>query len=501
MKPVRFFLISLMLLLFLRTIFVWYGFDRMPLLSNNDEAVFNDPAISMMRGTGLVAKSYSGIMDMDTVFGHFPPLYIAVQSAVFGMAGISPLSLRGLNIVFFILYVLLFALLVFRFRAMGIYDPYAALWVMALLLSDPTGFSFCRMGRPESLAIFFALSAFLALTAPSGITARRRHWVFSGLLIGCAIAVHLEMVTSLVIYVILAFLKFFKRDKKVLLALLVLPFGVLACIWVGAHGTKSLAALAQFRRMYSCSSGGFLRGYRIFDLVRMMAAKNFQAFNGAGGFAMILVGFSWVAIAIRFLHGLTQRSVRANQGYRCLLFMGAVAVIHFIMIDRFFGSATQRIITILPPALMGLGVALSHLRLSKAGRWVLNGILGFLLLAGLTGHAVYLRKIHREWDERDPSRFSAFVSELPQNKRIAAAFPLWFELIKSGHDIFVLGSGAPCHVDSAATIDLNSMDMMVLYSDDVFFSPQDVTGWDKEEMIVGARGFIIFRKTGFSKTP
>jgi len=125
----RYFLVNfLIIFIVVRSLLVWYGFDRLPRLSNNDEVIQNDAAVAMSKGFGLVAKSYDGVMDLGKIYGHHPPVFPLLQSAIFRLFGFSALTLRASDIVFFILYSVFFVMLLYRLKNMGVYDNFAFFW-------------------------------------------------------------------------------------------------------------------------------------------------------------------------------------------------------------------------------------------------------------------------------------------------------------------------------------------------------------------------------------
>ena len=85
------------LLIILRVIIGWYGFDTLPLISNNDEVIIQDPAVSLSQGTGLIAPSFKGLIIND-LYAHHPPIFIWIQAIIFRLLGFSEFSLRGLGV-------------------------------------------------------------------------------------------------------------------------------------------------------------------------------------------------------------------------------------------------------------------------------------------------------------------------------------------------------------------------------------------------------------------
>jgi 4-amino-4-deoxy-L-arabinose transferase-like glycosyltransferase len=152
-----------------RIILVWYGFDRLPFLSSNDEVLYNDAAVAMSKGFGLVAKSLAGTMDLGKIYGHHPPLFPLIQSVIFRLFGFSAFTLRALGIACFILYSILFIVLLYRLKNIGIYDDFSFFSTDLLFISDPTSFDYARWGRPDSLALFFGIVAFRFIISVKGI--------------------------------------------------------------------------------------------------------------------------------------------------------------------------------------------------------------------------------------------------------------------------------------------------------------------------------------------
>lgn len=495
MKTARICITLLVLLLTVKCIAVWYGFDRLPLLSTNDEATFNDPAFWMAKGEGLVAKSLDGTLGMERVYAQFPPLYITLQALIFRLFSLSAFTLRGSNIFFFIAYICLLLAIFYHLKKHGIYDNFSVFWVSLILIAEPTIFSFCRMGRPESLGLFFAISAFLLLLSEKRLTASRGRWVISAILIGLSISAHFEMAIFYAIFAVLVGVKFRNKDRRLGLILLLLPTLGLIFIWITIYRAKSWDALTQFYKLYSFfHSCGYTRGFRICDLCRNFLSGSFRSFNQNGGFALILISFSWMMIFIRVFNNFKHKFLHPTPWVGWLFAMSLFAIIEFLVLTLYFGTTTQRIVTVFPVSLVGLGVAISHLRLNKLNRYILISILGLLTIAGLILHGAYLYKVHHEWTNRDPTRFSHIVHNIPVGKKIAAAFPIWLEFTKSGYAVRLIDTGVPYSNDSFYNPEVvNRYDIIILFSNHVFINAGHLSNKKRKTITVGGVDFTVFQ--------
>src|ERR1700679_201877 len=89
-------------LLVLRAAALLTGLDRLPMLpSVNPEVIINDPALALSSGHGFVAFSFEhSVNGLNRLYGHFPPLYIALQAVIFRLFGFSAIAMRASSVVF-----------------------------------------------------------------------------------------------------------------------------------------------------------------------------------------------------------------------------------------------------------------------------------------------------------------------------------------------------------------------------------------------------------------
>ena len=435
-------------LFILRCAAVWCGFDRLPYLSNNDEAGFNDPALCMVEGKGLVSEGLEGAMGMEKVFSQYPPVYMSVQAQIFKWFGLNTFTLRGPSVLFFCVYTFLLLLLFSRLRLMGLFDDYSAAWVALLLLSDPTTLAACRQGRCESLALLFSIAAFSLLFSKEGVVYTKTKWAVSAVLIGLALSTHFSMANTFIVFTMMTVIMQWKRSKSFTLLLVCVPVIVLAIIWVVVHGERSWDAAAQFWRIKeafhapSIEPGpNYLRGFRLGYLLNAFIKGQLETFNQHGGFSMLVVSFAWFTIGVRILWGFIKRAAWNESQNNALLIVGLFCFSNMLVIAIFMGSTTQRIVTILPIALVGLGAAIAHLQLSRNKRALLTVCLAMMVAAGIAGNVIYLRKVLIQWEDRDPDRFIEFVKDIPLDSNIAATYLLWYEFKRTGRKVRIIGSG------------------------------------------------------------
>jgi len=493
--------IALVLLLCTKMALVWYGFDRLPLLPNNDEAAINDPALFLSRGEGFAAKSLAGLLRLDEVFAHYPPVYPLLQALVYRSFGISGLTLRGSNIIFFTLYVCLLILIFSILRKKGFLDTWAFYWVSFLLLTDPTTFYFARMGRSDSLGIFFALFSLFLLFSTKDKIRKKWIWISSGCLIGLALATHYQMISLWMTYVCIVFGIHQKQERKD--ALSALAFSILTPIilLLIVLKTEFFTGIKQVWWIYSHyqTLGLAEKCGNIFEPFKAALSGNIQVFAQKGGSAFFVIILSWGLIFSRIVYPKqADTTLLPPNGKKLLLMMGIVSLLHFFMI-LLVDTFTQRIISIFPAALIALGFSLSHIRRHTV-RYILNCLCAIFLVCGFIGQGYYLHKAHAEWDIRNPRRLEEFVQGIPRDKKVAAVFPFWLEFAKAHHKIRMLDTGAPGDLD--ALLDgpnaINSFDLVIIFDkgDSSYQTKilESLEKYNREKITIGLQKFIVLSK-------
>jgi len=496
----RKFVIRIIFSLFiLRCIVVWYGYDRLPLLSNNDEAGINDPAICMSKGYGLVSRGIEGAMGLEKVFSYYPPVYISFQSLIYKIFGLNTFTLRGPSIIFFCAYTLLLLLLFRKLRSIGVFDDFSTFWVSLFLLTDPTVLSYAHQGRCESLAILFAIAAFFVLVSQKGIIYFRRNWIVSAIFVGLSLSTHFEMATIYIVFSIFTVAIQWKRSKWFTVGLISIPLFVTALIFVAAHGGRTGEAISQLtivEKAYHAPGNTFLSGFRVGAWIKAIFSKQIEQANLVGGFTMLLVCVAWICVAIRSLGCVVVNSEKNEYRRKTILLAGLFCCSNLLIIAMFMGSATQRVITILPVALFGMGVALSHLQVPRSSKKLLSICLAVIVLTGIGGNGIYFRKVYREWNERAPRRFEEYAKGFPKNSNIAAAFPWWYELNRLGHKVRMIGVGTPGAreylVSSPEIVD--NYDIIILFEGDLFIPETWLEERITETVTIGGKRFVVYYK-------
>jgi hypothetical protein len=465
----------------------------MPRITNTDEVYYNDPAVSMSKGYGFIGKSLEGTMKLEKYYAIHPPIFMLLQAGIFRIFGLSAFTLRGTEIFFFIFYMLLIVFLFYRLKYIGIYDNFAFFWITLLFLTEPTTFSCSRSGRSDMLGLFFGIAAFVLILSKSGVSISKKRWIFSASMIGLSISTHLAMIHFWLAYIIAACFLFGRRNRSFCALLIILPFFIFFGIWMAVYRENSLGALIQLHQHTAYFKGYF----SFFGLVRSLLSNSLREFNQKGGVAFVLIVFSWVAIIVRLRCNLKQRLLDIKLGNSWIFMMALFAVGNFLFMVLFTGSGSTRAIVVLPIALAGLGVAVTRLNIRAIFKYLLTGLLGFLVFVGLMGHIYYFFKMRADWQDRAPGRFLRFVASIPFDKKVATVSNLWYEFIKSGHNrvriIDFCFEEDKIYWQKNSDL-LNSFDIIILDQNHPLLNSRVLSKRLCEVVTIGGENFIVLRR-------
>lgn len=423
--------IVLFLLLLIKSTALFWGFDRLPFLPNNDEMVVNDCALSFSRGMGFRAASIPGPLKLDTYFGHYMPLYIFEQAAVFKLFGLSTFTLRIPNILFTVAYWVFFFLLLRRLLRLGIIDHFAFSLSAFLFLFEPTSLVWARQGRADSLALCLAMAAFLVVLSAKGPRPTRVRSLTGSFLIGLGLCAHLTVLPIALLYWVIVSLHTPKRSWINAFLFALTPLLVVLGFWVIAHGNQAIPAYHQLTRILEhlkVQGADNLLGIKFFSDI--FFKRDLRGFSTAGGLLLFLAIAACIFIFVRFWltrnNTNTLKPLWRNALYYAVFFAFSCV---FIVAVIFSDSRTHRLIPLGPFTLIGLSIALSHLSAGQR-RFKTAAIIflaGFSVI-GLTGYYVYFSKLMREWKERSPYRYAELIRSIPAHKKILSTHLLWFEL-------------------------------------------------------------------------
>lgn len=430
-------ILVIFLILLLRIFLLWLGYDRLPYLPTvGDEVIINDAAVSLSRGEGFVAKSFENDpMGIDKVYGHYPPLFHILQSIIFRVFGISPFTLRFLNIFSQILSLFLLLYFFQRLKFFNVLDTFAFFTISCLLLLEPVSLCIARQARMDMLAVLFGIISVVILL-PFGLSDKspKWRWILSSIFIGLALSVHTESNIFWLFFLIIVIFRIKQLGWRFAIMLLCLPILFFMTIWILVHKGNSIYALMQMKKIASLVLGGFSREY----FVDMFFSLDPRIFMNRGGVALLLVFLSWFAISIKLFNNLITRRLSPQSQSQPWLYITTLYSIGCLFILHFFSPqiGSMRISVALPLALLTLGIAISHL--SSKARNFLIPVFSIFILFELLCLGVYFNKLHTEYKIRDPNRFDFIVNSLPPSKKVAADPRLWFSFIIREYPVCVL---------------------------------------------------------------
>jgi 4-amino-4-deoxy-L-arabinose transferase-like glycosyltransferase len=159
----RNFLYLILFLLLLHTTCMLYRYgDLPPAPVIGDEVTINDPAIALSQGRGLIAPSFGGSsFGLDHLYGHFPPIYIWVESLAVRALGVSAYSLRLTTTVMGVLACAVFLFTTWCLCRWKLADPVTAGFAACLYALNASVIALHRIARMDSMVEFFALASLL----------------------------------------------------------------------------------------------------------------------------------------------------------------------------------------------------------------------------------------------------------------------------------------------------------------------------------------------------
>lgn len=414
------------ILLVVRAAALFVGLDRLPLVpAAPPEVMINDPAVALSRGYGLAAFSFEHSLNrLNILYANFPPVYIALQSLVFRVLGVSAMTLRVPGVLADLGACVFFLLVLREFYARKIVDRPGVTIAGILLLLEPITLIHDRSGRMESLCVLFgSLSLYLCVRAD-----RDGRWQVpllcaSAVAAGLALATHFE---SLVICAVPALwtVARIRRLRYGWIALNALPLIVLLAVWALTYGAKSMEAFHQLRQLAvyapksSLDVGGVVAG---------VASGNRRAALQSGGPAIIVILAALGLGACRILVASLQRKREEipAEWHSALLRFTAIVLVQCALIQFIVpGPGATRINVMVPFAVLCLGVALSWL-----GNWtrkLATAAAGLMILLQLAVTIAYLGELRNSWQTRSAQRFDALVSAIPADARVVAVPEFWF---------------------------------------------------------------------------
>ena len=422
--------ICILLCLFVvRGFFCFYGFDRRPLVSSNDEVIIEDPALALARGQGLRLVSFPGL-ELTKMWAHYPPAFFLIQAAVYKVFGFSPASSRIPGICFSLLGVaILCGILVALFRTEYI-DRFAMFASLLLLLFDPFIVVISRVGRMEQLALFFGLAGLAAvICATSPLRVSLWRWYCGAVLIGLSISTHPSAVLYWITFAALVFIA--RRELGIfkMALLLAIPAFAMAALWCAVYGDRSLIALDQMIRISRISVAPSLGMANFLQSIR---ARDIDMFKQAGGTAYVLLFAGWAALAVR-------AAIRPHSGperWRSALWVFLIAGLFQMIAAWKFNLYVARTLLFVPLGILNLSIAIAWL--PQIQRRVVAALAGAFAMVQLALFVNYFTRLTANRETWSPGRFDALVDSIPANATVLSTYQLWHTFMGRGREVAII---------------------------------------------------------------
>lgn len=455
------------------------AYDRLPRFPNDDEVVMNDPAVAISEGKGLVGPSFGATEDLADLYAHQEPLFLFMQAGMIEVFGFSPGVVRGLPILAHLAYLLLLSGVAVWLATRTDRRWDGALFLVVLMLFEPTMFGTARWSRPDSLVWLFGVAAGLVLFISVSSGRPKLIWL-STFFMGISLALHLEALILWGGFTVAVWL--LVREPGLRLALVSLPWVVPIGIWLLSHGARSWNALMQMRSIQSQALG--------VDLSLFAGGLTSpQGWLAVGAIPlMLLIAAAGASLLVLGRDLLRHRRPEGAVVACCIASGWAIA---FIVGGA--GGAKSRFLTALPVAVTVLSFLLS--RLERGRVWVLRS-LAIATLFAATMTAGYLLLGSRKLDVMAPDRYDELVDAIPRDARVAAVSQLWYELQSRDHDFRLLIPGlAPDrefweeHGDVLATFDV-----IVMNQGNELLSESSIENYDRLEYRVGDELMVMLKR-------
>lgn len=474
----------IMVIFFIRFFLIWLGYDRLPLLPGcPDEILFNDPAVSFSRGTGLALKSFKyDFIKSDQFFAMYPPVFPLIQSLIFKYFDISPFTLRFLNIFSHIVSLILLLCILYKLKNENIIDGFAFIAVTLLVLTEPETFRLARAGRLDMLVCLFGLiSIVIPLYFYPNKECSKLYWILSSIFVGFSISTHPEGIFYLLTLVTM--LNYKKLEWKFILLLIILPILIFLSFYT-IHGKYYFEALSIMFK----TGKEFLEGFSLSYFIELFSLTDLRLVSQKGGMATVLYFISLFAIIIRFLFS---KGKSLHPRWTKWFFIMLILSIGSFILLQFFSVkvSSQRIIAVFPIAMLVLAVALSHL-----GSELKKKIFFFvsvILIINCLAIGIFFNKLKIEWGIRDPERFNSLVHQFPKNKFIGIDPQLWYSFVKAEYNIRVLYNPVANRTILVKSL-LDKFDIIILESPNILLDEEMMKRVCKRYIIDGKEFVVIY---------
>jgi 4-amino-4-deoxy-L-arabinose transferase-like glycosyltransferase len=406
-----------------------------------DEVVINDAAISLARGTGLVARSFSDSQyGFDTVFAHFPPIYLWVQALAFHLFGVSVQSLRLTTTVMSIGESLVLLLLLYGLCRVAVLAWDTAAVVIAIFCSDAALVALERTARMESMIGLLVLLSLWAILSVATRPGRAHAWLLTivgGVFAALSLAVHPEAISALVL---LGALFGFVVPGNRLLRIATLSLFVLVPLGVAlaTFGSHSGDALAQFVNIF--------HGARTMEPTTIEWLRDTSHYRSISSLSRVLflVFLMTLMLLVPVSARPLLRELRASASgsgsfkRRMILCFAAIGIVEFLLLITLFRMNDRRFQFLVGPFLVLNAICLvGNAPLKRWQQFLGWGFVAFQLLAA----AVYLGPRTDRLADADPNRYMAVIKSLPPGIPILGSRSLWLDLQESGRSYTLIYPG------------------------------------------------------------
>lgn len=421
------------LLFLVRIAATWYGYDRRPVITSNDEIYWAEPAWAMMHGKGYTMPCLAGTRFADSYSVH-PPLYSFILMGQFWVGGFTVPSLRLGTLIAHLTGVAVMLIIWRRLWQLQIIDRFGFVAASLLLLANFSTLSLARGGRPDCYCILFSLLPFLILLAGpmTSEAVRRRAWLAAPWL-GLALATHTVASFYYGIFLLALVALGPKLGRWRAVAIAAIPPLLFGTIWLLTFGNQSYDAL-----IFHLQTASFVGGSDIpvWQGLKVLASGDWTYLLQVGGTTTFLILAVIPLLVVRW----------SLDGGRAApvpwLWVGGALALMAVFVLRLTGLKLSRGAVYLPLTLTIIGVLLTRF---PRGWWRLLSvaIVAVFVLADVAQITYATISMRRTWEERAPSRFDHWLDRIPTGAKVAVIPPVWFQVRARGLDVQMIDTCVP----------------------------------------------------------
>jgi hypothetical protein len=410
---------------------VLYAFDHRPVITNNDEIYWAEPAWALNHGDGYRLPCCDGMLFGDFYPQH-PPLFALILAGSFQLFGFAPAAMRLPSIAAHIASVAMLLTLLWRLRKLRVLDNWGVAVAALLATTDFSTMYVSRWGRPDPFTSLFALSGFALLVAGRmrGPGLRWRAGLAS-VLVGLSLATHTIAVFYLGLFAIALWLLRKRLGFTQIVGCLLLPPLIFVAFWVGAFGDRWLLAMHEHRELAGQMGGMSKPPYRSLQI--LTGNINRKEFLQAGGTTAVIIVLSLFCFLFRALSD--------HRRVRTWLILGVALAGQFAMILGITSLGIPRCYIYYPFTLVVFA-----LLMTRCAAWLRRPALWAAILVATAeiGQTVYvLYGTHRDYAIRSPHRHDALINRLASYRRVAVIPVLWFQARERGLDFQLIDLSVP----------------------------------------------------------